>query len=40
MDFLVGPRQVEKIWLSKNIASQFKHAKYLNYDNLHRIAHA
>lgn len=30
--FLVGPRQVGKTWLAKNIASEFTHTVYLNYD--------
>jgi hypothetical protein len=31
--FLVGPRQVGKTWLAKEIAGQFKHSVYLNYDS-------
>lgn len=31
--FLVGPRQVGKTWLAKDIATQFEHSIYLNYDN-------
>ena len=31
--FLVGPRQVGKTWLAKNIASEFNNAVYLNYDH-------
>jgi uncharacterized protein len=31
--FLVGPRQVGKTWLAKDIAGQFEHPVYLNYDN-------
>jgi len=30
--FLVGPRQVGKTWLAKEIAKGFEHAVYLNYD--------
>jgi len=33
MVFLVGPRQVGKTWLAKDIAKQFKHVVFLNYDN-------
>jgi len=33
MVFLAGPRQVGKTWLSREIASHFKSATYLNYDN-------
>ena len=32
--FLVGPRQVGKTWLAKEIASGFENAVYLNYDHL------
>ena len=32
--FLVGPRQVGKTWLAKNIAKEYKKPVYLNYDNL------
>lgn len=32
--FLVGPRQVGKTWLAKEIAAGFKNAVYLNYDHL------
>lgn len=31
--FLVGPRQVGKTWLSKDIAKSFSNAVYLNYDS-------
>lgn len=31
---LVGPRQVGKSWLAKNIASEFSNSVYLNYDKL------
>jgi uncharacterized protein len=34
MVFLVGPRQVGKTWLAKDIAQNFNHPTYLNYDNL------
>lgn len=30
--FLVGPRQVGKTWLAKEIAKQYKKSVYLNYD--------
>ncbi len=30
--FLVGPRQVGKTWLAKDIAREFTHSVYLNYD--------
>jgi predicted AAA+ superfamily ATPase len=30
--FLVGPRQVGKTWLAKNIAREFTRSLYLNYD--------
>lgn len=30
--FLVGPRQVGKTWLAKDIAESYKHSQYLNYD--------
>ncbi len=30
--FLVGPRQVGKTWLAKDIAQSFEHSQYLNYD--------
>ncbi len=33
MLFLVGPRQVGKTWLSKEISKNFKKPLYLNYDN-------
>jgi uncharacterized protein len=32
--FLVGPRQVGKTWLAKQIAKQFSNSVYLNYDSL------
>lgn len=32
--FIVGPRQVGKTWLSKDIARSYKHPVYLNYDRL------
>ncbi len=31
--FIVGPRQVGKTWLGKQIARQFEHPVYLNYDS-------
>ncbi|MCF7799399.1 ATP-binding protein [Candidatus Babeliales bacterium] len=31
---LVGPRQVGKTWLSKDIAKEFKNSLYLNYDQV------
>jgi len=37
MVFVVGPRQVGKTWLAKEIAKDYKNALYLNYDNsIHR----
>jgi len=33
MVFLVGPRQVGKTFLAKDIAKEFNHSTYLNYDN-------
>lgn len=30
--FIVGPRQVGKTWLAKEIGKQFTHSVYLNYD--------
>lgn len=33
MVFLVGPRQVGKTWLSKEISRSYAHPVYLNYDN-------
>lgn len=40
--FLVGPRQVGKTWLAKNIAAEFSNSVYLNYDKLsdRKIIHA
>ena len=32
--FLVGPRQVGKTWLARDIAKDFPHATYLNWDSL------
>lgn len=32
--FIVGPRQVGKTWLAKNIATDFPNSVYLNYDRL------
>lgn len=32
MVFLVGPRQVGKTWLAKEIMKEYTHPKYLNYD--------
>jgi len=32
--FLVGPRQVGKTWLAKQIGKEYKKAVYLNYDRL------
>lgn len=34
MVFLVGPRQVGKTWLAKDIGLSFEKTVYLNYDNL------
>jgi uncharacterized protein len=34
MVFLVGPRQVGKTWLAKEIAKEYKHSLYLSYDSL------
>jgi predicted AAA+ superfamily ATPase len=31
--FLVGPRQVGKTWLAKDIAREFRHATHLNWDS-------
>jgi len=33
MVFIVGPRQVGKTWLAKDIAKSFNRTVYLNYDN-------
>ena len=33
MVFIVGPRQVGKTWLSKQILKEYKNPIYLNYDN-------
>jgi len=33
MVFIVGPRQVGKTWLAKEIGKNFNHAVYLNYDS-------
>lgn len=33
MVFIVGPRQAGKTWLAQNIAEDFDHSVYLNYDN-------
>lgn len=34
MVFLVGPRQVGKTWLAKDIAKNYRNSVYLNYDSL------
>jgi len=34
MVFIVGPRQVGKTWLSREIMKKFEYPVYLNYDNL------
>jgi predicted AAA+ superfamily ATPase len=34
MVFLVGPRQAGKTWLAKDIAREYPHSLYLNYDQL------
>ncbi len=33
MVFIVGPRQVGKTWLSKNLVKEFSNHQYLNYDD-------
>ena len=33
MVFIVGPRQVGKTWLSKQVMKEYKNPLYLNYDN-------
>jgi hypothetical protein len=35
MVFIVGPRQVGKTWLAKEIMKEYKNPLYLNYDNVH-----
>lgn len=34
MVFLAGPRQVGKTYIAKEIAKEYKHPLYLNYDNV------
>ncbi len=34
MVFVVGPRQVGKTWLTKDIMKEYKNPLYLNYDNI------
>ena len=34
MVFIVGPRQVGKTWLAKEIMKSYKNPLYLNYDNI------
>ncbi len=31
--FIVGPRQVGKTWISKEVMQSFKNPLYLNFDN-------
>ncbi|OGJ89934.1 MAG: hypothetical protein A2268_12775 [Candidatus Raymondbacteria bacterium RifOxyA12_full_50_37] len=33
MVFIVGPRQVGKTWLAKEIMRSYKNPRYFNYDN-------
>jgi predicted AAA+ superfamily ATPase len=34
MLFLAGPRQAGKTWLAEDIAKEYQHPLYLNYDNV------